>query len=694
MSKLEQLIKDAEILASQMHSQSEHELAMHDVLPERFAMNMRAFHKYIPVIARRFEDYQVSRPFEIFCTENGIPNLRWKNDNTILYSEDPYAFCLSQLKDVLDGASINRFIFDEEHDAFGQQHVLFMNELVKKQKTLKSKYPLLDTIPESMPLGFMFGLGLGYQLGYLYEQCQVANLFIFEPDEDLFYASLYTFDWAPLLDYLNAENMGLHLFIGDADDDIINVLRDVLEKRAPFLCASTFGWMHYKSEPLMRLVEKITRKLSLTGIGWGYFDDNLFSLAHSYNNISAGVPFFRKDIELSAKWHDVPVFVIANGPSLDSVIELIRREQGKAILVACGTAITALYRAGIKPDIYVAVERVSVVPDSLRTLNDPDYLKDILLLGPDVLHPDCQSLFDDKIYAFKADEPMYSLLYATTELMDQYREAVHLNPLVGNCGVSLLLHLGFNNLYLFGLDNGYRSSEHHHSRLSMYYDDKGMARNEFKAMALAQGDCVIPGNFGGEVTSNQLFSASVMMLEQVISKFPYARCTNCSDGAALAGSLAMRPEKLDLSLMPEIDKGALRHHLVTEMSSPIPIDKDTFMAEMDYPFFDMLITKIRKDWAAFPTSRFALIQLMQRQMEYLYQVSLSRQRHISIILFGSLNSVFTVISNLLFSIENEQNALTAVEELLPTLDVFFVTMQKLYPHALSMIQGQHQQYFD
>ena len=33
MSKLEQLIKDAEILASQMHSQSEHELAMHDVLP-------------------------------------------------------------------------------------------------------------------------------------------------------------------------------------------------------------------------------------------------------------------------------------------------------------------------------------------------------------------------------------------------------------------------------------------------------------------------------------------------------------------------------------------------------------------------------------------------------------------------------------------------------------------------------------
>ena len=29
--------------------------------------------------------------------------------------------------------------------------------------------------------------------GYLYEKCRVANLFIFEPDLDLFYASLYCF---------------------------------------------------------------------------------------------------------------------------------------------------------------------------------------------------------------------------------------------------------------------------------------------------------------------------------------------------------------------------------------------------------------------------------------------------------------------------------------------------------------------
>ena len=50
---------------------------------------------------------------------------------------------------------------------------------------------------------------------------------------------------------------------------------------------------------------------------------------------------------------------------------------------------------------------------------------------------------------------MCQLLWVNTELMSVYRRIAHINPLVGNIGVSLPLHLGFKNLYLMGLDNGF-----------------------------------------------------------------------------------------------------------------------------------------------------------------------------------------------------------------------------------------------
>lgn len=689
MSEVQQILTDGEEMKKRVAMLCEQERAMREVLPQRYAANMAAFAHYVPAIAARFEYYQVQRPFEMFCTDNGIPNLRWKDNATSVYGEDPYQECLQQVELTLGNSTIIRFNLDVEGDWIGQQHIKYMNELVQQMKGEQAEHPLLEQIPESMPLGLMFGVGLGYQLAYLYERCQIANLYVFEPNEDLFYASLHAFDWAPLLEYLNSQNMGLHIFLGQAEDEVLTAFRAVTEKRSPFLCATSFGLVHYRSEVLQRLVQKVARELYFISMGWGFFDDTLFSLSQSLSNMEAGVPFFRRDVALPQQWRHVPVFIVANGPSFDSSVELIRRYQDKAIVIACGTAVTALHKAGICPDMYLAVERITSVPASLRSIGDPDYLQQILCIGPDVLHPDCRDLFRDRIYGFKADEPMFSLLFANTELMERYRQFSFINPLVGNIGVSLPLHLGFDNLYLLGLDNGYRSADHHHSRYSFYYDDKGETKNEFKQMALAQGDCVLPANFGGEVISNRLFAASVLMMEVALSHFPQAQCHNCSDGAAIQGATPLPPEELDLSSLPQLDKAELRCFLLEQMSAPVPISRQEVEEYMDQPFFSMLLDRIKAEWAGMPESRFALIQRLQTQMEYLGQVSLSRQRHISHVLYGTFNSLFTLLTHLAYSISDEQQALAAVDRLRPTMLLFFDTISRLYPYGLEMIQGQH-----
>lgn len=90
---------------------------------------------------------------------------------------------------------------------------------------------------------------------------------------------------------------------------------------------------------------------------------------------------------------------------MDNSISFIEKNKEHAIILSCGSAISALHKAGIKPDIHVETERTKMVYDFLLTLNDPEYLKDIFFLSTDVIHPDCATLFNRSALFFKLSEP-------------------------------------------------------------------------------------------------------------------------------------------------------------------------------------------------------------------------------------------------------------------------------------------------
>ncbi|MBC8674041.1 hypothetical protein H2136_11925 [Aeromonas hydrophila] len=47
-------------------------------------------------------------------------------------------------------------------------------------------------------------------------------------------------------------------------------------------------------------------------------------------------------------------------------------------MISCGSAISALHKNGIKPDIEVQIERTKSIYDFMVNLDDPEYLQDIL----------------------------------------------------------------------------------------------------------------------------------------------------------------------------------------------------------------------------------------------------------------------------------------------------------------------------
>ena len=95
---------------------------------------------------------------------------------------------------------------------------------------------------------------------------------------------------------------------------------------------------------------------------------------------------------------------------MDADLELIKKNNNKVFIIACGTALTALLNYGIKVDIYVAVERTPDVYDSLLTIKDLKLLDNILCIAPDTTYPPTITLFKHRVIGFKANEVMFKAL--------------------------------------------------------------------------------------------------------------------------------------------------------------------------------------------------------------------------------------------------------------------------------------------
>ena len=110
-----------------------------------------------------------------------------------------------------------------------------------------------------------------------------------------------------------------------------------------------------------------------------YFDNAKYGIAHTRWALTHSVPFLLEKSKRNIPTYllDVPVFIVGNGPSLDYLIEVLREEKERVVIVSCGTALQALYQNGITPDYHAEIETNRSTFDWLTRINDKSYLKKI-----------------------------------------------------------------------------------------------------------------------------------------------------------------------------------------------------------------------------------------------------------------------------------------------------------------------------
>lgn len=548
-------------------------------LEAQFIKNIRFFQKKLPDIAKKFETYNVEK-VKLHLSPEGYLNLvNTTLNNKPVYAYDPQQFC----QDYVDQFAKTPLVYKVN---FKAKNILD-EENVTYVSIANRCHALLDGLPrrlDSQPLEsstdtlILNGIGMGYLIPQLLELSDIRNIIILEPHPDIFHASLHILDWEQVFHHFEQENHSIKLIVDESPSKSMNSLRKHFYRIGTHHIINAYHIEHLSSKEMTVILERFIESARLDFLPSGYFDDEQVSLAHTVHNWRSQIPPLREFSPIENRSVDKPVFLIGNGPSLDTAKDFLKQNQDKAIIVSCGTTLGSLRKLGIKPDIHIEMERTRPVVEWISTSTDEAYRKDILLLALNTVHPDVFKMFDIRGMGMKTND-------LGTHFFSQYisegSNAINLaycNPTVGNAGMAFCVALGFRNIFMFGLDLGFSSGEQHHSKLSTHYkmDDKHQ-KSLHLYDAKDKDNCEAIANFGGTVVTTHVYLSAKGSFERLISAIPKLRCFNTSNGILIEGAAPTKINEIQLEEKienkSELVRALYQQHFYTDGLKPIDSDQ-------------------------------------------------------------------------------------------------------------------------
>lgn len=404
-----------------------------------------------------------------------------------------------------------------------------------------NRYPSFGE--KEIPLLIVFGSRLGWHLPRLLAEYKIRHLIVIEPDVDAFRLSVFFQDYV-LLSRLALERGTDLIFIVQSDVDKIarSMTAAMLKSNGLpqfFIHGASMFYAVDDTEMVMSIRTTIIDTLWELFFGMGYFDDELITIRHTFDNLKQGFPVFTRRNAMNP---DAVAFIVGSGPSLDDLIPLLREYGDRAVVFSCGTAISILHKVGIKPDFHLEKERQDIITDILAKSisNDLEFLKGVTFIGLSPVYSEVFRMFDRCGMLIKAADTMGALL--ETDGMPG-ETILSGQPTVTNAAMDYALCAGFKTIYLFGVDMGSKDKEKHHSQHTVYVNLLPEEDHLKKILAhQPSNDIVVPGNFGGEAHANKILAFARRMMSFSIGGYPDAKVYNLNDGALIENAIPLRPE--------------------------------------------------------------------------------------------------------------------------------------------------------
>jgi hypothetical protein len=622
-------------------------------LMANYDVNMAAFKNYYPDIYSFFSTYQPVKTG--IDTTNGFVNALNSETGNYLYAYPSYLETLVQFEKFKKLPNIKRFNFNFDVEKGNEANFIHVDFLDKMLDLLPQKSDEAKENKKNLSGLVVFGVGAGYHLELISQYYNISCINIAEPDLDLFFVSLFSVNWDMILNNFDRKGTRVFISLGEQKDTFFEDFMKSSHNNGRYQLSHVAGYIHYKTPEINSMLNEFNRRYTEMGQGLGFFDDAVMSIGHMLGNLKNQVPLLRKMAVLENKVSEVPVFIVGNGPSLDELVDTIKAYQNRAIVISCGSALSALYKYGIKPDFHCEQERTFPVAEKITHYCPVEFLEGIILLAPTTVHPEVYSLFDRKMMAAKQHEPSSALLERDVEGAELFTSYHFINPTVANTALVMGYNLGFKNFFLCGIDLGHKRGDLHHSKKSLYYDDQLEDKDLYEIKDIDQIE--VPGNFGGTFICDPFFNQSNFSLSKQILGCADLNCYNLSDGALIPGSI---PKKVnELASLFELKVVLEKNKLVSQTyANAIHEDKDLLL-------YNRLVDNL--DYALFDDTCERLITLNKSSVETIREASdlllmntdLIRKTndHIHDLLIGTVMHIQVILTQLLYEASNDQESL-------------------------------------
>ncbi|MCR6631146.1 MAG: DUF115 domain-containing protein [Magnetospirillum sp.] len=446
-----------------------------------------------------------------------------------LYSQGGKSFAKTQQQQWWDSPSRVRFA-GPKRSAFDRNTGPAIDDLLRGFEA-RSIVPCQDLQTDAAFHVICMGVGLGFHLPELIARTGCHHLQIVEVNIEFVYHSWHVMDWRPVFFHDDGSSRLVRFYTYVDLDRSPLELRELLRSTNPTRVEGTVLFQHYANEQYSAVFARMLREMNLSMSGLGFLDDEIRMVRNAYLNLKRNAPLIFRKREEAARF---PALIVGSGPSMDQMIEDVRRNAPYALVVACGTALPVLLRHGIRPDCFAVLENVPEIYDYVSMARDRWGLDGITLIGSITVDPRVPPMFERNVLFMRGGLASYVVF-----CRDEATYVPDASPTVTNTGFSIAIGLGVKEAYFFGVDLGSKVAGRHHADDSPYVAD-GM---EFDS----RFDIELRGNFGGKVMSDYTFNWSRDSFERaIVSSRGGVRVFNCSDGAFVRGTTPRLARTLNL----------------------------------------------------------------------------------------------------------------------------------------------------
>ena len=644
-----------------------------------FNKNLAYFKEHLPQIFHQFKHYQPQH-YGLDLDPQG--NINIAANGQFVFKDDPEKICQQQADKFFSNPVKSMYLLvpsAKEVNAFDYIHVDYLvkaSDLGIKYRELSKFAYAFGKTPRTpvnrFPFFILIGTGLGYHISKILEQ-NIDHLYIYEPNEDMFFASLHTIDWKQLFDYFQYEGRSITLTVGSKVKQFIDGLALLSNRFGQYKMSNLTVYKHYDSETANQALQDYINNTSSMYSGYGFCEDEILSLNHTLGNIINERKFLKADFSFDESLKH-PVFICGSGPSLDEAIPYLKEHGDKAIIVSCGTSLLALNKNGIKSDIHIEIERTKHVYNVLAANKHQDLMKQSLLIGMNTLHPMVASLFDESVLFLKPNDG--STDFIRTAFPPELAIVFSTNPTVTNGAMGLFNQLKSGDIYMFGCDYGYRNKDNHHSKSSGYYDEYS---EDIKKLVDTSGDKKVEANFDGEVYTTTVFSWAKSAIEfsirNNINPDENKKIFNCSDGAKIEGTESLKID--DIKLNKVVDKTVLRERLLQQATNTV-LSEEKWKLELTDRCEHMLETIDRlvdEKYKVENVSSEDVMHIFNRMFLIIREFEGGKNIFTSRMLEGSFTYMSSTILGHMYDMTDEKTRVAYLNESVPLIYQYFIDLK-------------------